>query len=75
VSLLDLHGINPYSRLVKAQTDDVQDALKKIKSDLQREYFKPSLKSLKKKGSKTRRKNAEGPSFELVLGDNDRHYA
>jgi len=34
------------------------------------------LKSLKKKGSKTKRgKAAEGPTFELVLGNDDRHQA
>jgi len=70
VSILDLNGINPMSRLLKADSDEPQDVLKKLRKDLQREYFKPSLKSsLKKKGAKTKRsRDKEGPSFELVLG-------
>ena len=73
ISLLDLHGINPLTRLVKSGEEDVQEVLKKLRQDLTREYFKPSLKSLKKKGGKTKRsKHAEGPSFELVLGESDK---
>ena len=56
------------------QDEDVQDALKKLRQDLTREFFKPTLKSLKKKGGKGKRgKASEGPTFELVLGDDDRH--
>ena len=41
-----------------------------------REYFKPSIKSLKKKGGKGKRgKQSEGPTFELVLGDDDKNQA
>ena len=44
----------------------------KLRKDLKREYQKPSIKSLKSKGKKTKRGKKEGPSFELVLGDNDK---
>lgn len=70
VSILDLHAINPMSRLLKAATDDYIEMLKKVKKDLKREYFKPSIKQLKKKEAKGKRKAAqEGPSFELVLSN------
>ncbi len=56
------------SRLVKSEADDPQDILKKLRQDLKRDYFKPTIKQMKKKGAKTKRtKMAEGPSFELVL--------
>ena len=77
VSILDLHGINPLSRLVKtpeeATSEGLQAALAKLRKDLKRDYQKPSIKSLKSKGKKTKRGKKEGPSFELVLGDNDKH--
>ena len=76
VSILDLHGINPLSRLAKAPeeatSEGLQAALAKLRKDLKREYQKPSIKSLKSKGKKTKRGKKEGPSFELVLGDNDK---
>ena len=73
ISILDLHAVNPLSRLVKAPGDDQLEALSKLRKDLKRDYQKPSIKALKgKKGGKTKRKNQEGPSFELVLGDNQR---
>ncbi len=56
------------SRLLKSEADDPQDILKKLRQDLKRDYFKPTIKQMKKKGAKTKRtKMAEGPSFELVL--------
>lgn len=76
VSILDLHALNPMSRLAKsaeeATPEGLQAALEKLRKDLKREYMKPSIKSLKKKGAKTRRGKREGPTFELVLGDNNR---
>ena len=72
ISVLDLHCINPLSRLVKGPTDDPVEALAKIRKDLKREYQKPSIKSLKKKGAKTKRgKTHDGPSFVLVLGGDE----
>ena len=72
ISLLDLHAINPLSRLVKAPEEDVQDVLKKLRQDLQNEYCKVKSAKKKGKGSKTKRAwNTEGPSFELVLDDTD----
>ena len=75
VSILDLHGINPLSRLAKTPEDateaGLQAALDKLRKDLKRDYQKPSIKSLKKKGAKTKRGKKEGPSFELVLGAAD----
>ena len=73
ISVLDLAGINPLSRLVKSSSEDVKEALSKLRKDLKREYFKPTIKSLKKKGAKGKKsKNLEGPSFELVLGGNQK---
>ena len=72
MSILDLHSCNPLSRLVRAPGEDQAEALTKLRKDLKREYFKPKgITSMKKKGAKTKRcKNAEGPTFELVLGGN-----
>ena len=72
VSILDLHSINPLSRLLKTPADDYTETLKKLRKDMKREYQKPSIKSMKKKGAKTKRSKAaqEGPSFELVLSGN-----
>ena len=68
VSILDLHGINPLSRLVKAAgAEEASAVLVKLRKDLKREYQKPSIKSLKK-GKKGKKKNMEGPTFELCLG-------
>ena len=54
----------------EATSEGLSAALDKLRKDLKREYQKPSIKSLKKKGAKTKRRKNEGPSFELVLGDN-----
>ena len=74
VSVLDLAGINPLTRLVKSGNEDVKEALSKLRKDLKREYFKPTIKSLKKKGAKGKKGKSllEGPSFELVLGGNQK---
>ena len=68
-SVLDLNECNPNSRLLKTPKDNLGEALTKLRKDLKREYFKPSIKSIKKKGKKKLKK--EGPSFELVLGAAD----
>ena len=76
VSVLDLAGINPLSRLIKTEGEEQSEALSKLRKDLKREYFKPTIKSLKKKGAKGKKgKNMEGPSFELVLGGNQKRDA
>lgn len=69
ISLLDLNCLNPVSRLLKTPKDNLPAALEKLRKDVKREYFKPSIKSIKKKGKKKVKK--EGPSFELVLGAQD----
>ena len=60
------------SRLAKsaeeATSEGLQAALTKLRKDLKREYQKPSIKSLKTKGKKTKRRKNEGPTFELCLG-------
>ena len=66
---MDLNRINPVSRLLKSSKDTLDAALDKVRKDLKREYFKPSIKSIKKKGKKKVKR--EGPSFELVLGAAD----
>ena len=58
VSILDLHSINPLSRLLKTPADDYTETLKKLRKDMKREYQKPSIKSMKKKGAKTKRSKA-----------------
>ena len=70
MSILDLYGVNLMSRLLKSKSDTLPEALDKLRKDIKRDYFKPSIKSLKKKGSKGKKKQA-GPSFELVLADDD----
>jgi hypothetical protein len=70
ISLLDLVGLNPLSRLLKTPSDTFDEALAKVRKDLKREFFAPSIKSMKKKGKKGKKKNF-GPSFELVLGADD----
>ena len=58
--------------MVRAPGEDLAEAISKLRKDLKREYFKPQgITAMKKKGAKTkRRKTAEGPTFELVLGGN-----
>lgn len=38
VSILDMHGKNPLTRLIKKPSEEVSDALAKLKKDLKRDY-------------------------------------
>ena len=70
VSILDLAEINPMSRLLKTKKDSLPEALAKLRKDIDRDINKKSIKSLKGKGKKGK-KNKFGPTFELVLGDEE----
>jgi cytosolic carboxypeptidase protein 5 len=69
ISILDLFAINPSSRLIKSANERLADALNKLRADIKRDLSKPSIKSLKKKGVKKSSMSQQGPTFELVLGD------
>ena len=69
VSLLDLIEANPMSRLLKTKQDTLPEALAKLRKDIDRDINKKSIKSLKGKGKKGKKGKKGGPSFELVLGE------
>ena len=51
ISILDLHAINPLSRLVSSASEKQKNALTRIRKELKKEYFKPPAKPAKgKKG-------------------------
>jgi len=68
VALLDLAEINPISRLLKTKKDTLAEALAKLRKDIDRDINKKSIKSLKGKGKKGKKKSSLGPTFELCLG-------
>ena len=54
ISILDLVGLNPESRLIKSSDGLIKDALDKIKQDLKRSLGQTSMQEIKnkiKKGS------------------------
>jgi hypothetical protein len=67
VSILDMYGINPYSRLVKSSVN-LNSAVDQLKEDILRDLAKPSSikAAVKKKTAKT------GPTFELVLAKDEK---
>ena len=69
MSLLDLIEANPMSRLLKTKQDSLSEALAKLRKDIDRDINKKSIKSLKGKAKKGKKGKKGGPSFELVLGD------
>ena len=74
VSILDLHSINPITRLIKAPTENVEEALERVRESLSREYSKRPVKSAKKKKGSAKAKKTkvpwkDGPTFKLVLND------
>ena len=69
ISVLDLIEANPMSRLLKTKQDTLAEALAKLRKDIDRDINKKSIKSLKGKGKKGKKGKKGGPSFELVLGE------
>lgn len=62
ISILDLEGINPLSRLIKSESETIPEAIQKIKSDMNKEKEKKKL-------PKTKRSSKFKPEFELVTTD------
>lgn len=70
VALLDYDGINPLSRLVKKKGESLQEAVDKIRIDLQKQDEKPSIGAIKKKlgvGKKKTKFAKKIDQFEIIL--------
>lgn len=68
ISLLDYDLTNPITRLVKKKGESLEEAVNKIRGDLQKQDEKPSIGQIKKKlgvGSK-KKKGAKVDKFELL---------
>ena len=71
ISLLDLTGTNPVSRLPNVQPG-LEAALSKVRSDLKRELERDSIKKMKAKAkAKKGKKKAANINFELVCKEDD----
>ena len=67
-----MDGINPVTRLIKKKTDDLSDAVFKIKRDMAKADEKPTVSQLKKKlgvGKKGAKKavNSKMDNFEVMV--------
>ncbi len=64
VSILDIEGINPVTRILKNLDEPFNIALERIKKDIERDLLKPLAILKAKKGAK---RNKFKPDFEIVV--------